>query len=73
MAQGKGRRAIIAGGSIGGLFAALFLHRAGWDVVVLERTEVELSGRGAGIVTHDLLNRLIVQAGAPITDLGVPV
>jgi len=73
MAQGSGRRAIIAGGSIGGLFAALFLHRAGWDVVVLERTEVELSGRGAGIVTHDLLNRLIVQSGASIADLGVPV
>lgn len=73
MAQGFKRRAIIAGGSIGGLFAALFLHRAGWDVVVLERTDVELSGRGAGIVTHELLNRLIQRAGASIRDLGVPV
>lgn len=68
-----GGRAIVAGGSIGGLFAALMLRRAGWDAVVLERTEVELSGRGAGIVTHDLLNRLIRMAGASIEDLGVAV
>jgi 2-polyprenyl-6-methoxyphenol hydroxylase-like FAD-dependent oxidoreductase len=73
MALGMKRRAIIAGGSIGGLFAALFLHRAGWDVVLLERTEVELSGRGAGIVTHDLLNRLILRTGASIDALGVAV
>jgi len=66
-------KAIVAGGSLGGLFSALMLRRAGWDVQVLERTPVELSGRGAGIVTHDLLNRLIVMAGATIRDLGVPV
>ena len=68
-----GRRAIVCGGSIGGLFAAAMLRERGWDVVVLERTAVELSGRGAGIVTHDLLNALIVQAGATIDDLGVHV
>lgn len=67
------RRAIVCGGSIGGLFAALFLHRSGWEVEVLERVEVELSGRGAGIVTHDLLNRLIAATGASIEDLGVAV
>jgi len=67
------RRAIVAGGSIGGLFAALFLRRAGWEVVLLERVEVELAGRGAGIVTHDILNRLIERTGAPIRDLGVAV
>lgn len=67
------RRAIVAGGSIGGLFAALMLHRAGWEAVVLERTEVELSGRGAGIVTHDMLNALIRATGASTADLGVAV
>lgn len=67
------RRAIICGGSIGGLFSALFLRQAGWEVVLLERVGVELSGRGAGIVTHDQLNRLIDRAGASIADLGVAV
>lgn len=67
------RKAIICGGSIGGLFAALFLRQAGWEVVLLERVGVELSGRGAGIVTHDQLNRLIESAGASIRDLGVAV
>ncbi len=66
-------RALICGGSIGGLFAAAMLRRAGWEVVVLERSRTELSGRGAGIVTHDLLNGLIRLAGAETRDLGVQV
>jgi 2-polyprenyl-6-methoxyphenol hydroxylase-like FAD-dependent oxidoreductase len=70
---GRPRSAIVAGGSIGGLFAALMLTRAGWNVTVLERARTELSGRGAGIVTHDVLNRLISEAGASVEDLGVPV
>jgi len=67
------RRAIVCGGSIGGLFAALFLRQAGWEVILLERARSELSGRGAGIVTHDQLNRLIETAGASTRDLGVAV
>lgn len=67
------RRAIICGGSIGGLFAAAMLRCAGWQVDILERTSVELSGRGAGIVTHDLLRNLIEKAGATTADLGVHV
>ena len=34
---------------VGGLFTALLLLRQGWDVHIFERSEVELSGRGAGI------------------------
>jgi 2-polyprenyl-6-methoxyphenol hydroxylase-like FAD-dependent oxidoreductase len=49
------------------------LRRIGWEVLVLERSAVELSGRGAGIVTHDLLNRLIAQTGASTENLGVQV
>jgi 2-polyprenyl-6-methoxyphenol hydroxylase-like FAD-dependent oxidoreductase len=71
--QGMARKAIVSGGSIGGLFAANMLRNAGWDVTLLERTGVELTGRGAGIVTHDLLNALIVKAGATLDDLGVKV
>ena len=66
-------RAIITGGSIGGLFAAAALLRAGWEVDVFERTEVELSGRGAGIVTHDVLIDALKAVGADISDLGVKV
>jgi 2-polyprenyl-6-methoxyphenol hydroxylase-like FAD-dependent oxidoreductase len=67
------RRAVICGGSIGGLFCAAFLRRAGWDTIVLERSRSELSGRGAGIVTHDLLIDLIARTGASTADLGVQV
>jgi 2-polyprenyl-6-methoxyphenol hydroxylase-like FAD-dependent oxidoreductase len=67
------KRAIIAGGSIGGLFAATALLRAGWHVDVYERTDVELSGRGAGIVTHDTLSAALETVGADLTDLGVQV
>lgn len=67
------RHAIIAGGSIGGLFAATALLRAGWTVDVFERTDVELSGRGAGIVTHDTLIEALRSVGADLADLGVQV
>lgn len=67
------RRAIICGGSIGGLFCEAMLRRAGWETLILERSRSELSGRGAGIVTHDILRSLLEQAGAPIHDLGVTV
>ena len=66
-------RAIVAGGSIGGLFAAAALRRAGWDVVVCERAAVELAGRGAGIVTHPELVAALRSVGASTDDLGVAV
>lgn len=66
-------RAVVCGGSIGGCFAAAALVRAGWEVVVLERSAVELSGRGAGIVTHDVLEEALEAVGAGTADLGVRV
>jgi len=45
------RRVGIVGGSIGGCAAAVCLSRRGWDVEVFERSDHELVGRGAGIVT----------------------
>jgi 2-polyprenyl-6-methoxyphenol hydroxylase-like FAD-dependent oxidoreductase len=62
------RKALVIGGSMGGLFAANLLHRAGWDVDIYERIGEELAGRGAGIVTHDELFDVIRRAGAVIDD-----
>lgn len=66
-------RAVVCGGSIAGCFAAAALVRAGWEVVVLERSAAELSGRGAGIVTHDVLEQALEAVGAGTADLGVRV
>jgi 2,6-dihydroxypyridine 3-monooxygenase len=44
------QRAIVVGGSIGGLTAALLLRDLGFRVDVFERTPTVLDGRGAGIV-----------------------
>ena len=41
---------VIAGGSLGGLFAAALLHAAGHEVTVFERSKHGLEGRGAGLV-----------------------
>ncbi|MDQ2779707.1 MAG: FAD binding domain-containing protein [Pseudomonadota bacterium] len=67
-------RILIVGGSLGGLMAANLLHRAGHDVLVLERSARSLEGRGAGIVTHASLLQALHQAGATVDDtLGVKV
>jgi 2-polyprenyl-6-methoxyphenol hydroxylase-like FAD-dependent oxidoreductase len=73
MRQDKGR-ALVIGGSMSGLFAALALSRHGWDVHVFERVETELAGRGAGIVAQPQLWDVFRAAGIdPPADLGVPV
>ena len=65
------RHAIVSGGSIGGLFAATALLRAGWTVDVYERADVELAGRGAGIVTHDELIEALAAVGAVSTSTAI--
>jgi 2-polyprenyl-6-methoxyphenol hydroxylase-like FAD-dependent oxidoreductase len=61
------RRAVVIGGSLGGLFAALLLRSAGWNAVVFERNPEDLTGRGAGLSTHpqliDVLRRVGVNFG----------
>jgi 2,6-dihydroxypyridine 3-monooxygenase len=65
-------RALVVGGSLGGLTAALVLRDKGWDVDVLERSAVPLEGRGAGIVAHPSTVRYLVErAGKAIGDIGV--
>jgi 2-polyprenyl-6-methoxyphenol hydroxylase-like FAD-dependent oxidoreductase len=69
----RGRRAVIVGGSMSGLFTAAFLRRIGWDVDVFERSPVELVGRGAGITTHPELLEALEKSGAGTRDLGIEV
>jgi len=56
------RRALVIGGSLGGL-AAHLLHRAGWHAVVFERNEEALTGRGVGLGTHPQLIATLRRAG----------
>src|SRR3979409_2684617 len=52
-------KALIIGGSVGGLFAAHLLRKIGWDVVVFERAAADLAGRGAAIgFTEELIDVL---------------
>lgn len=57
-------RALIIGGSLGGLFAANLLARQGWDVEVFEHSGSDLLGRGAGIITHAELFGALARIGA---------
>ncbi len=65
------RRALVIGGSIGGLFAANWLRKTGWDVTVFERVGDDLASRGAGIGTHDELRAVIQRLGLAVDDIGV--
>ena len=60
------RRALVAGGSLGGLFAANLLHDLGWDVQVFERVGDDLAARGAGIGTHTALVDTLARLGIPM-------
>ena len=65
------RRAIVIGGSMSGLLAAIMLRRRGWTVDVFERVEGELSGRGAGIVAQSELIAHLKALALDIRELGV--
>jgi 2-polyprenyl-6-methoxyphenol hydroxylase-like FAD-dependent oxidoreductase len=68
------RRAVIIGGSIGGLVAGLFLRKAGWQVDIFERVPDEIKSRGAGIVTHGPLFAALGVLGInPGESIGVSV
>ncbi|MGZ4126432.1 MAG: FAD binding domain-containing protein [Actinomycetota bacterium] len=52
-------RVAVAGGSLGGLTAALVLRDLGCEVDVYERSAAELEARGAGIVVLDETSRYV--------------
>jgi len=67
-------RALIIGGSLGGLFAGLFLRQAGWDVRVFERSTGDLASRGVGIGTHVELFEVMRRLGVTVDEsIGVAV
>ncbi len=68
------RRALVIGGSLGGLLTAILLRNDGWQVDIFERVPDELSSRGAGIVTHPELLDTLSRCGVVIDDgIGVEV
>ena len=68
------RRALIIGGSLGGLIAAHLLRSVGWDAVVFERNAEDLISRGAGIGTHQHLIDILRRIGIAFDDsMGVQV
>ncbi len=66
------RRAIVVGGSLGGLTAALLLRDAGFEVSVHERS-AQLSDRGAGIIAHpDSLRYLLERGLGGLDEVSIP-
>jgi 2,6-dihydroxypyridine 3-monooxygenase len=65
-------RAVIMGGSIAGLTAALVLRDNGWDVDVFERSSALLENRGAGIISHPITLRYASEfAGYGLDELSI--
>jgi FAD binding domain len=64
-------RALVIGGSLGGLFVGLLLRQSGWDVAVFERSSGDLASRGVGIGTHveqfEIMRRLGITAALTAT------
>ena len=65
MEHGSGRKAVIVGGSVGGLFAATALRAAGWDVGVFEQSRTTDS-RGGGIVLQPPIERAFAFGNVPL-------
>jgi 2-polyprenyl-6-methoxyphenol hydroxylase-like FAD-dependent oxidoreductase len=57
------RKAVIAGGSVGGLFIGHMLLRQGWEVEIFERASSGLESRGAGIAGHAELTAILKTIG----------
>ena len=56
-------RALVIGGSLGGLFAAHLLRSIGFDVRVFERVADDLASRGVGLGTHFGLFKVAQRIG----------
>lgn len=68
------RRALVIGGSLGGLFTGLLLRQAGWDVTVFERSPRDLASRGVGVGTHPEQLDIMRRVGSTVDpSIGVPI
>ena len=68
------KKAIIVGGSMGGMLAGNMLVRQGWSVEILERTREGLEARGAGIVPQRSLLAALERAGVTVRpDIGIRI
>ncbi|TCL05803.1 FAD-dependent monooxygenase [Sodalis ligni] len=57
------KKAVIIGGSLGGLFAGNMMHRAGWEVDIFERSAKNLDSQGGGIVLQPQVVEVIHGSG----------
>lgn len=58
-----GKRAIVIGGSLGGLFTGILLRAIGWQVDIYERSPHALDSRGGGVVLQPDVVEAFRQAG----------
>jgi 2-polyprenyl-6-methoxyphenol hydroxylase-like FAD-dependent oxidoreductase len=65
------RSALVIGAGIGGLAAAIGLHRIGWSVTVLERAPV-VAEVGAGLTLWPNAVKALTALGLDVTDRSVP-
>lgn len=66
-------RAIVIGGSLGGLFAGNMLKKAGWDVDIFERSAHDLDSRGGGVVLQPDVVEVFRQCGLDIEHMSLGV
>lgn len=59
-------KAIVIGGSLGGLLAGNLLRSIGWEAEVYERVGDDLAVRGAGIGTHEELLEVMQRIGVDV-------
>jgi len=67
------RRAMVIGGSLGGLFAGNLLRQAGWSVDIYERSSHDLDSRGGGIVLQPEVVDAFRQLNVPLANLEMGV
>ncbi|WP_263411423.1 FAD binding domain-containing protein [Terriglobus tenax] len=59
------RKAIVVGGSVGGLFVGGLLRRAGWEIAIYERSPTGLAGKGAGLVPQQEVAEILREIQRP--------